>query len=103
MVLLSHHHINELVALPIELLYPHTIADFVSAGEIPFPIPHIIDPDTCNFEVGVLVPIPIFPPVLNIFVLVVVREPQFRKGVAHNTHACKNPVAPVAQAFPWIP
>ncbi|MEI6672682.1 MAG: hypothetical protein WCL02_05095 [bacterium] len=52
------------------------MADFQSNEDILFPVPHIIDHTTCNFDVGVLVPIPIFPPVLYIFVLVVVRVDQ---------------------------
>ncbi|MEI6672680.1 MAG: hypothetical protein WCL02_05085 [bacterium] len=48
----------------------------MSAGEIPFVIPHIIDHTTCNFDVGVLVPIPTFPPVLYIFVFPVIQVDQ---------------------------
>jgi hypothetical protein len=35
---------------------------------------------------------------LNILVFVVVRDVQFRKGVAHNIQSCKNHVAPVAHS-----
>ena len=50
---------------------------------------------TANLTLGLLFPIPTFPPVLNIFVLVVVRDDPFQNGVAQVIPVCRNHVAQV--------
>jgi len=60
----------------------------------------LISPLTSSLYKGVDVPIPTFPPVLNIFVFVVFHANPFQNGVAHSIPACKNPVAHPAPVDP---